>query len=169
MVECRRNRKGVGDLDKMMKMLLAALAVWGVAAARGDCLDELLPRMEGDADAFPIMATVSVIEDNPIFCDAYFGTPCFVEPYIDGPFFTAKEAYERLCVLLRRSIGSIEPGDIDLLAANLVVEYLEEGRPHPSDTFDLASSHWEYAVCFHHLPGLRPGKPVYGVVATMWH
>lgn len=132
-------------------------------------LDELLPRMEGDSDAFPIMATVSVIEDNPIFCDAYFGTPCFVEPYIDGPLFTAKEAYERLCVLLRRCIGSIEPGDIDLLAANLVVEYLEEGRPHPSDTFDLTSSRWEYAVCFHHLPGLRPGKPVYMAVATMWH
>ena len=132
-------------------------------------LDELLQRMEGASDAFPIMVTVSSLEDDPAFNDAYFADPCFIEPFVDGPFFEAKKAYESLCHLLRGHIRCIEPGDIDLLAANLVVEYLEEGIPNPSEPFDLASSPWNYVVCFHPLPGLRPGKPVYMVVANVWH
>ena len=117
-------------------------------------LEELLLRMEGYSETVPVMATVSSI---------------LVEPHIGGPFFTVKTAYEGLCGLLNDRIKSIEPGDIELLAANLVVEWLEEGHPNPSETFDLKYSLRNYAVCFHPLPGLRPGKPVYGGVATMWH
>ena len=131
-------------------------------------LDELLPRMEGDSDAFPVMVTVSFSE-GPGFYDAYFDSPCFADPYIGGPCFGAKETYEELCNLLHRCVSCLEPGDLDLLAANLVVEYLEEGFHDPSDPFDLASSPWPRIVCFHPLPGLRPGKPVYMTVADMWH
>ena len=132
-------------------------------------LNELLHRMEADSGSFPVIATVSSIDEELDLRYPCHGDHCFVEPWVDGPFFTAKDAYEGLCGLLNASIKSIEPGDINLLAANLVIGYLEEGRPNPSDTFDLKSSVWDYAVCFHPLPGLRPGKPVYGVVATMWH
>lgn len=132
-------------------------------------LDELLLRMDGESDAFPVMVTLSSHEEDPAFYDAYFGSPCFVEPYIAGPCFGAKEAYEKLCTILHGHIRCLEPGDLDLLAANLVVEYLEEGFPDPSDPFVLMSSPWQYDVCFHPLPGLRPGKPVYMVVAEMWH
>jgi len=132
-------------------------------------LDKLLLRIEENSDAFPVMATVSYIQED---LDPYYPcmiNHCFVEPSIGGPYFSAKDAYEGLCGLLNISIKSIEPQDINLLAANLVVEYLDGGSPNPADTFDLMSSRWEYAVCFHPLPGLRPGKPVYEVVATMWH
>lgn len=132
-------------------------------------LDELQLRLEGDSDAFPIMATVSCIIEDLDLIYSCFGSHCFVDPSIGGPFFTARDAYEGLCDLLGGNIKSIEPGDINLLAANLVVDYMEGGCPNPSATFDLANSFWRYAVCFHPLPGLRPGKPVYEVVATMWH
>lgn len=132
-------------------------------------LNELLHRMEADSDLFPVIVTVSSIDRELDLCYSCYGDHCFVEPWVNGPFFTAKEAYEGLCGLLNERIESIEPGDINLLAANLVVGYMEEGRPNPSDTFDLNYSVWDYAVCFHPLPGLRPGKPVYGVLATMWH
>ena len=132
-------------------------------------LDELLQRMEGNSGEFPVMATVSSIVEDLDYSYSCFDDHCFVEPYIGGPFFNAKDAYEGLCGLLNESIKSLEPEDINLLAANMVVEYLEEGRPNPIDSFDLTYSYWEYAICFHPLPGLRPGKPVYEVVAEVWH
>ena len=131
-------------------------------------LDGLLARMEGRPEAFPVMATVSPVHDE---LDSYYPEVChcLVEPWIGGPFFNARDAYEGLRDMLDRSIRSIEPGDTGLLAANLVAGYLEEGRPDPSDPFDLESSIWTFSVCFHHLPGLRPGRPVYEVTAEVWH
>ena len=131
-------------------------------------LDELLLRIGSYSDTVPVMATVSMIDDDLDLSFSVFDH-CLVDPHVGGPFFTAKDAYEGLCDLLDGCIERIEPGDINLLAANLVVEWLEEGHLNPSDTFDLEYSVWNYAVCFHPLPGLHPGKPVYGGVATMWH
>lgn len=132
-------------------------------------LDELLHRLEENSGEFPVMATVSGILDE-LDCSSFaLDSHLFVSPQIGGPYFSAKDAYEGLFGLLDLEIKSIVPEDLKLLAANLVVEYMMEGHPNPSETFDLSYSHWDYAVCFHPLPGLRPGKPVYAVVADMWH
>lgn len=132
-------------------------------------LNELESLIEDVILPNPIMITISSIWDDFESSDIPIGMHHFISPAFAGPFFNAKDAYAGLCDLLRHQIDSIVPNDINLLAANLVAEYNENGVPNQFDTFDLNDSIWKYAICFHPLPRLLPGKPVYAVVAQLWH
>jgi len=131
-------------------------------------LDEALKLIEEDdiTESNPFMITLSGIDENMDYEIMCSGNHHLVSPTAFGPFFNAKDAYEALREVLSQEISCIEPADIDLLAANLV---LERDMFDMDGTFDLPSRQWEYAVCFHSVPGLKPGKPIYSVLSLVWH
>lgn len=125
-------------------------------------LEELLSRIEEDEVLVdPVMITDSLVLDD---LDSYL-----VSPRMGGPYFRVKQAYDGLCSILNESTESIEPGDIDLLAANLIVGYLKNGLPDADNPFELTSGLWTHAVNIHPILGLKLGKPCYAVIAEMWH
>ena len=125
-------------------------------------LEELLSRIEeDDVLGDPVMITDSLVLDD---LDSYLASPC-----MGGPYFRVKQAYEGLCDILKGRIESIGPGDIDLLAANLVVGYMKDGFPDAHNPFELTCRYGTHAVNIHPLPGLKQGKPCYAVIAEMWH
>lgn len=124
-------------------------------------LEELLSRIEDEVLEDPVMITDSRILDD---LEYYLVSPC-----IGGPYFHVKQAYEGLYDILKESIDCIEPGDIDLLAANLIVGYLKDRLPDANEPFKLPCPHVTHGVNIHPLPGLKPGKPCYAVVAKIWH
>lgn len=99
-----------------------------------------------------------------------FETPvliCLYSEKLLGPFFSPKHVFEELNPMLKESISSIEESDIELLAANIAIELLD--NPELTEYRITGDEDQNPEVCFFKLDGYNPERPIYIVECEMWH